>query len=635
MTTPDTGGAPAPLPQRITEHSGSITASIDAHTFEVTILRAAVSTNGYTYPPNVLAAATPLFNGATAFADHANSPRSVRDVAGSYDMARFENDAIRARLRLIDPNLARLAETMLADAVTGRPTPNVGLSVDIQAIVQPDRTISEILAVNSVDVVYNPSAGGSFDRLIENTRGTITMPSQDEALITETSTTTAPVAPVSSPDNAMLSQIQQHRLALCSDVLHARLALSNLPQPAVDYVTAQYADRLFESTDLDATITAVRAMLGAATASSTVNAPTTTHAHLTTPADRLQIAMDMLMGNKITEAQRQGTPQPQGIRELFSSAGFDGHFGWERRITEADEITTAIMANIVGVSMNKRLVADYADQPKWWAPIVTQVPVRDMKQQIRIKLNDFASIPTVEENAAYVNLPWDDTAETYTPAKRGSIAMVTLETILNDDLRAVQSIPKKLARAAGVTINEFVANMFLANGGEGATMADTYHVFNTTAHQGNLGSAALDSDSLTAALIAISKTADTASKRMGLVGKWLLVPPDLQFTAWTLAYSTLRPGTADNDANPLQGLVTPIVVPQFTDTNNWYLLADPSQAEVLELGFLNGNDVPELLVQNDPSSGTVFTNDAISYKLRWIFGGGVVDYHGAYGAIVV
>ena len=49
--------------------------------------------------------------------------------------------------------------------------------------------------------------------------------------------------------------------------------------------------------------------------------------------------------------------------------------------------------------------------------------------------------------------PWDDTRETYTPAKRGNLVVVTREAILNDDLEAVRRIPTKLAIAAATTIN--------------------------------------------------------------------------------------------------------------------------------------------------------------------------------------
>ena len=139
---------------------------------------------------------------------------------------------------------------------------------------------------------------------------------------------------------------------------------------------------------------------------------------------------------------------------------------------------------------------------------------------------------------------------------------------------------------------------------------------------------------LLAAMIAMAKQADAASHRLGLVGKYLLIPADLQYTAYTLANSQLQPGTADNDVNALYSRVVPIVVPQFTDTNNWYLMADPAEIECIEIGYLNDQRAPEMFVQSDPTAGTVFTNDAISYKIRWIYGAGWVDYRGAFGATV-
>jgi hypothetical protein len=236
-----------------------------------------------------------------------------------------------------------------------------------------------------------------------------------------------------------------------------------------------------------------------------------------TMRERVQWATDRLFGLEIPEHVRESVPQATGLRELFHAAGFDGHLGWEtRRVMEANEVTTSVMANIVGTSMNKRLVKDYAAQPKWWKPIAVEVPVRDMKLQERIRLNDFASLTTVNENDPYANLAWDDAKETYTPTKKGNLVYVTLETIINDDLRSVQSIPKKLARAAGVTINEFMAGLFTANSGEGATMADTYHVFDATHHQSNLGSAALDSTSFGAGM------ADSARSGAGGVHAALL-----------------------------------------------------------------------------------------------------------------
>ena len=77
-----------------------------------------------------------------------------------------------------------------------------------------------------------------------------------------------------------------------------------------------------------------------------------------------------------------------------------------------------------------------------------------------------------------------------------------------------------------------------------------------------------------------------------------------------------------------------IVVDYWTDSDNWYLVADPNYIPTIELGFLNGKQEPELLTQNDPTVGSVFTADKISYKIRHIYGGAVLDFRGFYGEVV-
>ena len=132
----------------------------------------------------------------------------------------------------------------------------------------------------------------------------------------------------------------------------------------------------------------------------------------------------------------------------------------------------------------------------------------------------------------------------------------------------------------------------------------------------------------------MAKQTNSAGKRLGLMGRYLLVPPDLMWTAKTICESPGLPGSPNNDVNPIHGLVTPVVVPTWTDTNNWYLLADPGQIECIEVGYLHGRKEPELLLQDQPASGYVFTNDYITWKVRFIYGCGWLDYRGAYGEVV-
>ena len=128
-------------------------------------------------------------------------------------------------------------------------------------------------------------------------------------------------------------------------------------------------------------------------------------------------------------------------------------------------------------------------------------------------------------------------------------------------MRAIRRIPRKLAVAAGITMNEFVYGLFTSN----PFMSDGTKVFDdgVQASHANRGTTALSGAALQAASTTMLKQTDSANKRLNLKPRYLLVPSDLLFTALTIVNSTLVPGSANNDANVLQGAVEPISVAQL------------------------------------------------------------------------
>jgi hypothetical protein len=123
-------------------------------------------------------------------------------------------------------------------------------------------------------------------------------------------------------------------------------------------------------------------------------------------------------------------------------------------------------------------------------------------------------------------------------------------------------------------------------------------------------------------------------ERLGLQPAYILVPVDLRWTAAELMNSAYVVGGTNETINVLKGLCDIIVVKYLTDTDNWYLVANPSDIETIEIGFLGGQETPELFLQNQPTVDKVFTDDAIRYKVRHEYGGSIVDYRGFYGAVV-
>ncbi len=649
-------------------------AQLDAPRREVavTVLRQGMSRNGRYFTPQALQDVAAQLDGLKAFADHpppaadgAGAPRSVRDVVGFYREPRLEGDRVRAVLHIFSS--AGWLWSLVQEAVEmGRPDV-LGLSIDSLASVRAQRrdgktvqVVENIPALRSCDVVTRAAAGGAFEHILEARE--ILDTAKEEFMQADQRAETGndrPHAGAETADTPHTEEVQMEdtttqttdaRLAeaeaklACMTTLNERLESAALPAALTRKLRRRFAGQTFTTEVLEQAVQdeveTVRALTGSANGVRGAGAEKTRVSMGAAGAERglaaIEAGLARLLGVRDVAAD-EPVPAWSSIREAYVQITGDAEIRGAMRpelslVREANEVTTSVLNHALANAISKRLVQDYGAQPQDWKKLCAIRAIRDYKPQYRVLLHDFGALGTVNENAAYTNLAWDDTRETYTPAKRGNLVVVTREAILNDDLEAVRRIPTKLAIAAATTINEFVYGLFTGN----PTLADTSKVFDDgsqTAHK-NRGTAALSAASLQAAITQMMKQTNSAGKRLGLKPRYLLLPPDLYWTAVTILNSTLLPGSQNNDANPLQGMLEPIVVPQFSDAKDYYLMADPAQSECLEVGFINGQETPELLVQDNPTAGSVFTNDAISYKVRWEFGGGWLDYRGAYWAEV-
>jgi hypothetical protein len=50
----------------------------------------------------------------------------------------------------------------------------------------------------------------------------------------------------------------------------------------------------------------------------------------------------------------------------------------------------------------------------------------------------------------------------------------------------------------------------------------------------------------------------------------------------------------------------------------------------IELGFYGPSDAPELFTQSDPTQGSMFDADKLTYKVRHIYSGTVLDHRAFY-----
>ncbi|MDQ2906565.1 MAG: Mu-like prophage major head subunit gpT family protein [Chloroflexota bacterium] len=666
----------------------------------VTVIRGGASLNGYYYNAATLRAIGGLLENAHAYVDHASSDaesvaRSVRDMVGFYHSPAFvspqdgggEQGRVDATLHILES--ADWLWRMVREAcLLGQPA-LIGLSIDIfgtwqtreatnsappPASRRPLREVTNVLALNSCDIVTRPSAGGAFQRILQAAGMPYTTPQGEtpmhdpqemadsgefaEAATPATppaSSTNDPASPTaSSPDiqrvweqqmHSMLAELRQERAQLA---LERSLHEAGLPEAVKEQVRTRYQGRVFEMAELERDLALSRQMMADLAAAGMVR----DHGYAKpeigtqiTEAEKIQAAFDRMFDLDIDSTRLGNVRGFSSIREAYarvtgdpSIAGFSERstLGQIRvsehaplmRITEADT-TTASFSYLLGTSMNKRLLKDYQAWPAAWQHFCSVVPIRDFKQQTRVRLGAFGNLSTVAEDTAYTSISLSDTAATYVPTKRGNIVTVSRETIVNDDLMAIKQIPTKLAVAAAYTLAEFVYAFLSGN----PTIYDGSALFTTGAPHTNLGTTALSTAAMQSGVTAMREQANFAGKRIGLRPHFLIVPPELEWTAMVVTKSAGVPGSPNNDINPMMGYVTPIVAPQLSSATQWFMAADPVEIDTIEIGFVGGQVNPVLFIQDQPLYGLNFTQDAISYKIRHEYGGAAVDFRGLYRGI--
>jgi hypothetical protein len=450
---------------------------------------------------------------------------------------------------------------------------------------------------------------------------------------------------------------QRAALAQAEAVLRERLAESRLPEPLRAAIAADFSGRLFEAAELDARIDRDREI---AARLAQVRPTGLGRIEVTTDQrDKFQQAMDGFFG-----LVRGATPQqdqvqlwlrtPMHFRSLREA--FEQITG--RRVTDPREIlaeavqyaprelpdglresvTTSTFAEILGDSIRRRMIAQYLmpDLQSFMLLVSEVSGLSDFRTNRRVRLGGYGDLPTVSEGGTYQPLtsPGDEEA-TYAPAKRGGLEDLTMETIMNDDMQVVRQIPVRLGEAAVRTLRHAIFNTVLR---DNPTIYDGVALFH--ASHGNLGSTALSAAELSVVRRAMRDQMPygVTTQPLGAsnLPRRLFVPAELEEIAFKLSNSAPYVLASNENATTpnIHRGIEYTVVDEWTDANDWVAAADPANTPIIELGFLNGREEPELFVQDAPTVGSVFTADKITYKIRHIWGYAVLDYRGLYKEVV-
>ena len=205
-----------------------------------------------------------------------------------------------------------------------------------------------------------------------------------------------------------------------------------------------------------------------------------------------------------------------------------------------------------------------------------------------------------------------------------------MELIDRDNTRKLALYPRELAKAGIRKVSSLVAEVFSGSAGVGPTMADTGALFNATAVTTAGGHANLLTTALAAAewevvstavysqpmLIANATGYYGTGDQMALDPRFCLVPRELRLTAAKILYPSWENADNIHSENLQRGAMGDVVVvPEWTDANNWAAAVDPALVPGIVVCERFGL-LPEIFIAGNELSPAVFMNDEHRIKVR-------------------
>ena len=281
--------------------------------------------------------------------------------------------------------------------------------------------------------------------------------------------------------------------------------------------------------------------------------------------------------------------------------------------------TTSDFANLLADVANKTLRQAYAEAPQTFSVISRRVTLPDFKPVKRLQLGEAPDLQVVDEHGEFTRGTIGEGKEQFQLTTYGRVFGITRKSLVNDDTDAFSRIPMLFGRAARKLESSIVWEQITSN----PTMGDGNALF-SAAH------ANLQTDGDHIAIASLSRARSAMRLQTGLDGdtlldlvpKFLIVPPSLETIADQYT-ATITPALGAS-VNPFSGRLTVICEPRLEASSAlaWYLAASPDQIDIIEHGYLEGEEGPMV------ESRVGFDVDGLEIKARLDFAAKVIDWRG-------
>ena len=343
---------------------------------------------------------------------------------------------------------------------------------------------------------------------------------------------------------------------------------------------------------------------------------------------------------------------------------------YERAYRLQEALSTSDFGMLFGDVLDRAVLAKYQTIPQVYKAFAkTNASVVDFRLNRRFKIwGGTGLMPAVTQGAEYQDTKRSEIQYPLQAYKYGSKFDIDWESIINDDLGALQDTPARMADSASYT-EQYLATQQYA-GDIGAHIVETTKPTPTNGHLFSPTGAAFTRDgancyvdlltiaNVAAAIARMQVWTDLDGTLVRNRPVKLVVPPILELPARSILTSSWIlsvQGGSNTDTVPTMlptantlaqyGLslgVDPLlpIIDTVNGNTGWYLFADPAVLPSLEIEHMQGHEVPEIAMKASnkvsvggapmsPMSGD-FDTDSIKYRVRLILARTSLDWRGCY-----
>lgn len=325
-----------------------------------------------------------------------------------------------------------------------------------------------------------------------------------------------------------------------------------------------------------------------------------------------------------------------------------------------EALTTSDFPALFGLTLEQQVLAKYRAVVADWRRYTKTKTVTNFNVHRRHKIygND-NYLPRVAEKGEYLVRPSGTGYYSVQVFKHGAQFDISWEATINDILGAFEDIPERFATAAIRTLARDVTGLYAVAAGPNPALFGAPIVDVDGQNVINVGVLPLTIPNVEATLALMAVQPDPNGEPISVRGIHLVLPPALEFTGRAILTSALKQWTEvgagagvpmpTTNILPQLGLqlhidpFLPVVDTSGAAARTWYLFAEPSQGEAMEMDFLRGYEEPEICMKASdkvsaggaalsPFSGD-FGTDNVFYRVRMVHGGVPLDPRFAYAQV--